>query len=321
MFRLPPALQYLLKFLLGGALIGFLIHSGALDPHLLAAAVRNHPGRLGAALGVYLVMVVVAAWGRWYLLLRLAGLKPGAGRIFNLYMIGLFFNSLIPGGTGGDILKAYYLLRDHDEGRKAPALATIAMDRFIGLYALLCVAMAMTAVNADLWAGSPRLRAATVFYTCVFAGFTAAIALFLSPWSGLFLGHPRLARLPGGRFLASLAAALLAYRQRPASLLPPLLLGVSVDCGLILVYYFCALALGVELPLRVHGFVVPTLTMINGLPISPAGLGVGEAAGKIIYRALGIATGGGEVLALVHLVLLGVSLAGAPFYLLYRGRK
>ena len=325
-FRIPPVLGHAAKFALGAAALWALIHSGALEPRLVAEAFRNHPGLLAAALATYLTMVLAAAWARWYLLLRLAGLKPAAGRVFSLFMIGLFFNSLIPGGTGGDLVKGYYLFREHKEGDKARALSTIAMDRFIGLYALLCVAMAMTAANVGLWRGSAALRANSLFYAAVFAIFTGAVALFFSPWSGVFLkrresGPHRRGRLPGGRFFRSLAESLLVYRDRPWSLLLPLLLGISVDCGLILLYYFSARSLGIDLPLRVHGFVVPTLTMINGIPISPSGVGVGEAAGKVVYRNLGVTSGGGEVLVLVHLVILAVSLAGAPFYLLYRSRK
>jgi uncharacterized membrane protein YbhN (UPF0104 family) len=320
-FRIPVPVQHLLKFLLGGAAIWALIHSGALQPRLVGEAFVRHPFLLVAALSVYLSMVILAAWGRWYLLLRQAGLKARPWRIFSLHMIGIFFNSLIPGGTGGDLVKGYYLFREHEDRDKALALTTLAMDRFIGLYALLCVAMAMTALNVDLWWNSPSLRANSLFYACVFLIFTAAVALFFSPWSDPFLKHPRMGRLPGGRIFRSLAESLIVYRERPWPLLWPLLLGISVDCGLILLYYLCASSLGMDLPLRVHGFVVPTLTMINGLPISPSGLGVGEAAGKIIYRSLGITSGGGEVLVLVHLVILAVSLAGAPFYLLYRVRK
>jgi uncharacterized membrane protein YbhN (UPF0104 family) len=320
-FRIPKALQHVLKFVLGGAAIWALIHSGALQPRLVGEAFVRHPGLLTAALGIYLTLVIAAAWGRWYLLLRMAGLKVGAGRIFSLHMIGIFFNSLIPGGTGGDLVKGYYLFQEHEDKEKALALTTLAMDRFIGLYALLCVAMAMTAANVGLWQGSPSLRANSLFYACVFLAATAMVALFFSPWSDFLLKHPRAGRLPGGRIFRSLAESLVVYRDRPWALLLPLLLGITVDCGLILLYYFCARSLGMELPLRVHGFVVPTLTMINGIPISPSGLGVGEAAGKIIYRNLGVTSGGGEVLVLVHLVILAVSLAGAPFYLLYRARR
>lgn len=325
-FRLPTALQYALKLILGGGAIWALIHSGALEPRLVSEAFRRHPGLLAAALGVYLTMVLMAAWGRWYLLLRLAGLKANPVRVFSLFMIGLLFNSLIPGGTGGDLVKGYYLFREHKEEDKALALTTIAMDRFIGLYALLCVAMAMAALNVGLWWGSAPLRLTSLFYAGVFLAFSAVVALFFSPWSDAILKSAaapgsRLGRMPGGGFIRKLFGSLRVYRERPGSLLLPLLLGISVDCGLILLYYFSARALGMELPLRVHGFVVPTLTMINGIPISPSGLGVGEAAGKVVYRSLGIASGGGEVLVLVHLVILAVSLAGAPFYFLYRGKR
>jgi uncharacterized membrane protein YbhN (UPF0104 family) len=319
-FSVPKPVQYVLKFALGGAAIWALIHSGAIEPRLIAAAFGRHPGLLLAALGTYVVMTQLAACARWYLLIRMAGLRVGVGRVFSLHMIGIFFNSLIPGGTGGDILKGYYLFREHED-EKALAVTTMVMDRFIGLYALLCVAMAMTAINVGLWRGSAALQANSLFYAGIFAVFTGAVALFFSPWSAAFLRHPRLGRLPGGRFFRSLAISLLAYRDRPWALIFPLLLGISVDCGLILLYYFSARSLGMELPLRVHGFVVPTLTMINGIPISPSGLGVGEAAGKIIYRNLGVTSGGGEVLVLVHLVILAVSLAGAPFYFFYRSAE
>jgi uncharacterized protein (TIRG00374 family) len=324
--RVPAAWQHALKFILGGGAIWALIHSGAIEPSLVAQAFRRHPGLLAAALGVYLSMVLVAAWGRWFLLLRLAGLKAGPGRVFSLFMIGLLFNSLIPGGTGGDLVKGYYLFREHREADKALALTTIAMDRLIGLYALLCVAMAMAAINVSLWWNSATLRLTSLFYAGVFLAFSAAVALFFSPWSEGILRRAtapgsRLGRMPGGGFIRKLFGSLRIYRERPGSLVLPLLLGISVDCGLILLYYFSARALGMELPLRVHGFVVPTLTMINGIPISPSGLGVGEAAGKVVYRSLGVTSGGGEVLVLVHLVIMAVSLAGAPFYLLYRGRR
>lgn len=320
-FRLPALAQNLLKFSLGAVAIWALIHSGALDPALVARACLDHTGLLSAALGAYLFLVILPAFGRWFMLIRLAGLKPEAGRVFRLHMIGIFFNSLIPGGTGGDLIKGFYLFREHDEKNRALALTTIAMDRFVGLYALLSVAMAMTLVNVGLWWDSGPLRANSIFYGCVFGAYTCVVAVFFSPWSGPILRYPGLGRLPGGKFLMSLAVSLLVYRERPFALLLPLSLGMVVDYGLILLYYFSALALELDLPLAVHGFVVPTLTMINGIPISPSGIGVGEAAGKVVYGHLGVTSGGGEVLVMVHLVIVAVSLAAAPFYLLYRAKS
>jgi glycosyltransferase 2 family protein len=319
-FRIPPFVQHILKFAVGAGAIWALIHFGALDPRVVAQAFVRNPLLCLAAFLSYLVIVVGAAWLRWYLLIRQAGLKINAGRVFSLQMMGIFFNSLIPGGTGGDLIKGFYLFKEHADKDKSLALTSIAMDRFVGLYGLLCVAMLMTALNVDLWMGSRELRLNSLFYGGVFLVFTTAIAFFFSPWSDRFLNHPRLHKAPGGRFLRSLFDSLLIYRARPWGLLGALGLGMVVDCGLILLYYFSALSLGMTLPLRVHGFVVPTLTMINGLPIAPSGIGLGEAAGEMTYRILGIAEGGSEVLALVHIFVIGTSLFGAPFYFLYRSK-
>jgi len=316
--RVPPLVMNLLKFGVGGAAIWGLIHSGALDPALVGQAFVSHPWFCAAAFLAYIAVVAIPAWARWFLLLRLAGIKAGAGRVFSLQMIGLFFNSLVPGGTGGDLIKGFYLFREHKDKDKSLALTSIAMDRFVGLYALLSVAMLMTLVNYHVWIDSPVLRLNSLFYAGVYLTFTAMIAFYFSPWSGYFLEHPQLHRLPGGGFLKSLFDSLIVFRGRPFGLLAALGLGIVVDIGLILLYYFSALALGLTLPLQAHGYVVPVLTMINGIPISPAGLGVGEAAGKWLYGSMGVTQGGSEVLALVHICVIVLSLMGAPFYFLYR---
>ena len=315
---MPPIVKNLLKFLVGGVAIWILIHSGALDPSLVGHALTGQPWLCLAGFLTYISLVVLPAWLRWFLLIRLTGLRAPGGRIFSLSMIGIFFNSLIPGGTGGDFIKGYYLYREHENKDKAVALTSIAMDRFVGLYALLCVAMIMTAANYPLWKDTRSLWLNSLFYAGVFLVFTTAIGFFFSPFSRRLLEGSKLSRFPGGKFIKSLFDALLIYRQRPGGLLMALGLGIVVDFGLILLYFFFALSLGLKLPLWVHGFVVPTLTMINGIPISPSGLGVGEVAGEMIYRSLGVAEGGSEILALVHICIIAVSLIGAPFYFFYR---
>ena len=314
---IPPALRHALKFVLGGAAIWFLVRSGALNPASVVDAFADHPMLCISAFVTYLLAVVGGGWLRWYLLIRNAGLKVTARQCLSLHMMGIFFNSLIP-GNGGDLIKGYYLFRDHDEGEKALALTSIAMDRLVGTYGLLCMGMTMTWFNYGLWKNSTALRVNSFFYAGVFVAFTAMIAFFLSPYSSRFLAHPALGRLPGGKFLTALANSLLVYRRRPKGLLPVLGIGVVVDCGLILLYYFFARALGLSVTLMVHGCVVPTMTMMNGIPIAPSGVGVGEAAGEMIYRLVGVAEGGSEILAMVHICILMTSLIGAPFYFLYR---
>jgi hypothetical protein len=93
-------------------------------------------------------------------------------------------------------------------------------------------------------------------------------------------------------------------------------LSVLVHFSLVLVYALCAGALEVSLPFRLHAYVAPMLTFVNGIPVSPAGLGVGEAAGVVLYTAAGAAHGQAEIPALVHTIALLVALICAPAYLL-----
>ncbi len=53
-----------------------------------------------------------------------------------LTFLGLFFNLVLPGITGGDLPKALMVVREHPE-RRAHALASVVIDRLLGLWVLL----------------------------------------------------------------------------------------------------------------------------------------------------------------------------------------
>ena len=64
-----------------------------------------------AGFGAYGV-VEICAGVRWQLLLRVQGIALSWTRVFMLLLIGVFFNFIIPGGTGGDVVKIFYLLKE-----------------------------------------------------------------------------------------------------------------------------------------------------------------------------------------------------------------
>ena len=59
-------------------------------------------------------------------------------RAFKLVMIGNFFNTVIPGMVGGDLVKGFYLVKSEEEKRGQSA-GIILMDRILGLLALICI--------------------------------------------------------------------------------------------------------------------------------------------------------------------------------------
>ena len=63
---------------------------------------------LGAAL--FFAFIVVTN-SRWWFLLRANGLGVGFFEAQKFGWIGLFFNNVMPGATGGDVVKAVYIVR------------------------------------------------------------------------------------------------------------------------------------------------------------------------------------------------------------------
>lgn len=76
---------------------------------------------------------------RWQILLRQQGLRFPLRTIFSLSWAGQFFNSILPGSTGGDLMRIYQVCR-FAPAQKAAAVATIFMDRLSALIALLLLA-------------------------------------------------------------------------------------------------------------------------------------------------------------------------------------
>src|SRR5262249_26180076 len=103
---------------------------------------------VGAAIIAYLVVEVAAAV-RWQILLRVQKIRLNVGRLSGLFLIGMFYNQFLPGGTGGDIIKSYLLLKEtHDH--KAGALLAVVFDRLIGLVALVTITVTLVTVRFDL---------------------------------------------------------------------------------------------------------------------------------------------------------------------------
>src|SRR5205814_2204216 len=104
----------------------------------MAEALRLADYRWLAAAVVAYVVVEIAAAARWNILLQVQNIHLSWARVTGLFFIGLFFNQFLPGGTGGDIIKSYLLLKE-TPGKKAGALLAVLFDRLVGLVALVAI--------------------------------------------------------------------------------------------------------------------------------------------------------------------------------------
>ena len=314
---MPGWAKTLLKIALALFILFILIRTGALEPVLILKAISTHPLLLLGAWGIYLLLSTLGGL-RWYLLIKALGIHIPFKRAFSLHIIGLFFVTLLPGATGGDLVKGYYLYRDEASENKKKAIISLFMDRFIGVIGMLAIAAIMCLVNFDIAFQSAALRSNSIFYLAIFLGLTLVMVAFLSPLRKPLLNKVHQLNLPGQKVWNELAEALEQYGNKKGILILSIFLTMLVHFLLSITYFLCLLSLGLNLNFFKNAFVVPVISIINGLPIAPAGIGVTEAAGEVLYKMVGMATGGSETLALVHICVIATSLLGLPVYLLYK---
>ncbi|MGH7552430.1 MAG: lysylphosphatidylglycerol synthase domain-containing protein, partial [Longimicrobiales bacterium] len=92
-----------------------------------SAAIRPLLGSSWLLAALFLLTLGGAAIeaARLVVLFRAAELKLSFGGAYRVVMIGTFFNFCIPGGTGGDVVKLYYLAAGNR--RKGIEVATVLL--------------------------------------------------------------------------------------------------------------------------------------------------------------------------------------------------
>jgi len=94
---------------------------------------------------------------RWYWLVIAQGLPFRLSDAFRLGLVGAFFNFVVPGAVGGDLVKAALIAREQE--KRVLAVSTIVVDRVVGLLGLLVLTGMVAIVMWDLsiWPEPPPL--------------------------------------------------------------------------------------------------------------------------------------------------------------------
>jgi uncharacterized protein (TIRG00374 family) len=269
-------------------------------------------------------VVEVLASGRWYLLMRVQGIRLKMWRLGALFMLGIFFNMFMPGGTGGDVLKVFYLIKEIPD-KKAKGLLAVLMDRLIGLMALIMISGIIIGIRYDWLKTDPMAQKLTwLLLLILLSGLGGIIFSFLI--SGFNLAHKLPHKMPMRDALIDSSVAYNAYaRAWPASLLA-LFASFGVHFASFSVFICAARALSVTnghgdpLPISEILSVMPIILTLSALPVSVGGTGVREA----IFVALLVPLCGVSSTMALTLSLTGWMLSafwgiiGGIIFLLYR---
>jgi uncharacterized membrane protein YbhN (UPF0104 family) len=328
------------KYLIGFGLLGYVIYK-YWDPKTNPDTGVVTPG-IGQLLqgsiafewliATALLMVGAAALQiyRWYLLVRAVDLPFSVRNAYRLSLVGLFYNTFIPGSIGGDLVKAYFIAHAHPE-RKTRAVASVIADRALGLFGLI---LFVAVLGSIAWGfGDPRIegnpdlqRIVKIMAGVASASVAGFLLLGVLPQRRVDRFAGRLKYVPKvGASLAELWYTVWEYRKRLKVVAIGVVLSAGAHFGLVFAFH-CASRVfppanpAVELAtLSEHMVIAPIGFIAQAIPITPGGVGVAEGVFAWLYKLSGRPETRGIIARLaLRLVEWLIALTGYIVYLRMR---
>lgn len=268
---------------------------------------------LGVGLAAVAMVINVV---RWKLMLQGQGARASLASLIRLYLIGLFFNNVLPSRFGGDVVRAYgaSLLAT----TKIRSLAAVLMDRLVGAISVLVLGMIAILLDASRLP-AVYLRVTTIFFVI------SLVALVLMLYRDERLAVLRLrllaltdVRLFGLRLRPRIEEALNAlrsYSRARGVVVQGFAISLVANGLSALNLYLYARAVRAEVGLGDVATIAPFILAVGLLPISINGIGTIEATFALLFSALGVDVHVAIAIAILRrLALLVLSLAGGALY-------
>jgi hypothetical protein len=251
---------------------------------------------------------------RWQVLLQIQKLEVPLSRLTSLYFIGTFFNSVLPTGFGGDVVRMYELTKQSDQGTES--VSTVLVDRLCGFVVLFIMASLALPFSYRL---IPPLVSAMIVGITVLTLLGVWMALSDGVWSWLS-AVPLVKRLIGMPKVQQFRFSLAAYRTRAIS--GALLASLAFNVLLMVFNYLIALALGIRISPWYFLIFIPIISFLLTLPVSVSGLGVREGGYVLLFGQAGVPSSLAFALSLcVYAAAVATGLIGGLLYALQGYRE
>ncbi len=239
-----------------------------------------------AAAVLYIISAYLSTL-RWKLLIPY---QNKTSRLFSIYMIGSFFNTYMPGTVGGDVVKAYYLnkevhapgiskTRDHKEVTSSltVAIASVFMDRYVGLSALLTLGMFAFPF------GIGYLERASIHWPVIWI-VPAATGVFIV--TSFLIFRFRIGERV--KFLLKTYEYFEFYRFKWNLLARGFIYSIMVQLLVVLSVFILSRGLSLHIPFLSLLIFMPIIILVSTLPLSISGIGLREGAFIFLLGSTGI---------------------------------
>jgi uncharacterized protein (TIRG00374 family) len=299
---------FFLKYVVGISLIVWMVWTGKVD---LSVLTKLPAALLAEALLLTAILTLLGAVRVRYILAHL-GIHTGTGQSFLYNCAGILYSSFLPGGISGDAVRAYLFMKAVP-GHRLAILGAMVLDRVLGL-----VSMVFLGLLAALY-----MAINVAFIRPYLAGFTAILATLIGGLALLqFIGARHRHGAQGSEGLIGKAwhklkvmvASLRIHDYPPRVLAFVVLQSMVIHILLVVLIYICSVHSDAGLDFLRVFVATPIGILVNSVPLSPGGLGIGENAFEVLYAMIGGRNGATSFL-LARVFLYSPALIGLVYVL------
>lgn len=263
-------------------------------------------------------LVLFCAAIRWRILMMAQGIRLNLVRVWQLVMIGMFYNLFLPGGTGGDLVKVFYAMKEAPK-RKSAVFLSVVVDRVAGMVALIFVSAGVFLWFRETLMSLPIVRAFLLTVVIIFGLFLGLILLAVVI-DRFHLASRLPEKMPGYTAIVEMARAFSVYARDWKVIVAAILISMPLNLFIFGTGIFTAFAFPGNPGAAAMTSVIPIVNTISSIPISVSGIGLREGLFKEMLSTLYHTEGSLAVVISITAFALGVlwGLIGGVITVFYR---
>ncbi len=284
---------------------------------VIAAMAEGHWQPMAVAVGLVLADRALMAY-RWLQLLCIVdpAHRPPLWPVMRIFFVSTFVGTFLPANVGGDVVRAYSLSRHRV--RTGDAVASVFMDRMLGVASLLLMALVGLALAHDLIANWTIVLSLAVAAALCMATLLLIFSDRVETLAGMVLGRlPGTVRHGGLRLLESVRQ----YSGYRGQLLSVLASSIAVQVLRIVQAYFLGRGLGIAAAVATYFAFLPLILLVMLVPVTFNGIGTSQVAFVWFFARAGVPRSPAFALSVLF-VALGIvgNLPGGVLYAAGRRR-
>ena len=253
---------------------------------------------------------------KWWMLANAGGLKVGLFRTWAYYMVGMFYNLILPTSVGGDVIRSYEMGKFTQN--QSMSLASVFVERYTGVVVLLLLSLLAVFINTTVF-NVPIITYSLLAFSIALAGlgWLAFDGRSLKLFKGLFAGIHLIFEKIFAK-VEKLHDAVGIYKKTKGALTWAFINSLIFYALAVLNVFTTAKAFELNVDLQAIILATPVIMLLMNIPLSIGNHGIMEFSFTMTFELLGL----GAILGLSTALLIrlksfldgGIGAALHPIY-------